>query len=286
MDTATADSTTAEFAPKRAIRAEARPLRTIRRQRRKIKRPLLQRIALTTLFALLAIYGANALILLAFMPHGTPSGIDEYRDAEVELHETVHVGFGPFEVEAAGYVNMTSTDRSFYISDVLHDDHSIWENTAYSHEYFHLIQRDLITEAAGGSPSYLDPIRSFGYYFQLIRLNADLETLMPTPAHDLPMTAGLEGSADCYAQPRGSADAPAHYTGVYIREDLCTPEQVWIVDQMAQGHWPEAPGASVALPAIFVEPGFPSRGTGTLAKAEPGGMLGKKIGKVIFSHRS
>lgn len=281
----TADSTIAEFAPKRAVRAEVRPLRALRRQRRKIKRPLLRRIAFGMLFALLAVYGLNALILLAFMPHGTPSGIDEYRDAEVELHETVHVGFGPFEVEAAGYVNMTSTDRSFYISDVLSDDHGIWETTAYSHEYFHLIQRDLVTESAGGSPSYLDPLRSFGYYFQLLRLNADLAELMPAPAHELPFTGGLEGSADCYAQPRGTADAPAQYTGVYIRENLCTPEQVWIVDQMAQGSWPEAPAATVALPEIFVEPGFPSRGAGTLAKADPTKMLAKQISKVVLDHR-
>ena len=65
----TADSTTAEFAPKRAVRAEVRPLRAIRRQRRKIKRSPLRRIAFGVLFALLAIYGLNVLILLAFMPH-------------------------------------------------------------------------------------------------------------------------------------------------------------------------------------------------------------------------
>lgn len=257
----TTSSTIAEHAPKAAVRAEARPLRSLRRSHRRIrsKRTRLQRILFGLFFSVLGAYALNALILSLFFPQGSTTAVESYGGTEVIRMDEIAVGYGPFEVAAAGYVNMAVDEDRFYISDVLHDDHAAWEHTAYSHESFHLIQRELVAEAAGGYPSYLNPLRSFFYYFQLLRLNADLAPLMPEPTDPLPFTGGLEGSADCYAQPRGTAENPAHYTGVYIQENICDPAQVWVVDQMAAGNWPEAPGEAAVLPELFVEGGFPSK---------------------------
>lgn len=255
--------------PVAATRAEVRPIRATRRARKRRIGPF-QRVAFVALGFLIAVYGLNGLILGLFEPHGVESGSGgSFQGAEVELYETVTVGIQPFTVEAAGYVNMVADERSFYISDRLEGEAPRWVPTAYSHEYFHLIQRDLAEEAAGGKPSLLNPIRSYIYYFQLLRLNSDLEALMPPTAEELPVSAGLEASADCYAQPRGSAASPAYYEGVYIKGQLCSPGQVWIVDQMAKGDWPTAPTGADILPDVHVTdeaPGRSSAAESALAK--------------------
>lgn len=248
--------------PVAAARAEIRPIRSVRRSRKR-KTTILQRTAFLSLAFLVFFYGINGLILGLFEPHGIESGSGgSYQGADVELYETVTVGFEPFAVEAAGYVNMTSDEHSFYISDRLEGEAPRWIPTAYSHEYFHLIQRDIVTGAAGGKPSFLDPLRSYIYYFQLLKLNYELEVLMPEPTEDLPLSAGLEASADCYAQPRGSADSPAYYKGVYLKGQLCSPEQAWIVDQMVAGNWPTAPSADDLLPEVHVTDEAPGRAMG------------------------
>ncbi len=93
-----------------------------------------------------------------------------------------------------GYVDFTNSN------DVILVDNNNIQIGYLDHEYAHILQKRLVTSVSGGVPSYWNPVQSFVYYVNLLRLNSDLEKYMPaSPISAATLVPGLETNADCYS---------------------------------------------------------------------------------------
>lgn len=207
-----------------------------------------------------AVYAVNAIVMLAFGVSGNVISREVLEDGvaegtEVAMFEDAPVLFGYMPTE--GYVDMTDPSMTINLAERTQelykpDDFAL----LMKHEQFHLVQKALVADAAGGFPSFENPYRTFRYLTELWHLESDLRGLMPDlfpMAKERVFAHGIETSADCYAQP---SDLPVQYSGFYMEHDtVCSPEQVYIVQQMERGVWPTAfDGDAEDLPEVLTKP--------------------------------
>jgi hypothetical protein len=199
--------------------------------------------------AVVAVYALNAGIIFFTQPVSVQNGAEQHEHTKIGTNQVVSIdgllsgGVGLWSKASLGYVNVLSEDPIIYINgDYADEDHLLNANDyLYKHEFAHILQKELIAEKSGGYPSYLNPISSGIYYYNLIKLNGDLEALMPQVRDDegwIPFP-GLEAAAECYAQPHSSPEEKTFFQAPYLYPGHCTAEQKKIAMKLFGGHWPE-----------------------------------------------
>lgn len=192
---------------------------------------------LTPLFFIAAVYLLNAIILSTSAPKNVAVGEKEIATNNISTLKIVFYDdlvsggipiFG-LNAEAAGYVNMLSSDETIYVSS---DNMKNFDqnNYLYKHEFAHILQKEMVAEKTGGYPSVSNPWLSFKYYYNLHMLNNELQKVMPETVEDSEylwfMTDGLEAAAECYAQPASElGKPPVYYDAQYLVDGYCSAEQ-------------------------------------------------------------
>lgn len=139
---------------------------------------------------------------------------------------------------------MLSAEETIYINPDIEPDNFNQTSYLYRHEFTHLMEKQVVAKASGGYPSIWNPATSAVYYYNLIRLNNELEHLMPSvneKTRGFVPAKGLEAAAECYAQPHSSLEEPPlYYKAPYIFPKYCNAEQVEIASRLFSGKWPRA----------------------------------------------
>lgn len=232
-------------------------------KRKRVRSPL-ELVAAWLIGLIVSLYAVNALIIFSFQPSNFQLGGEAVHSHDIGTNEIFGVedlksgGLGVIAFSAGGYVNLLEEEPRIYLnsshidpSDLSTDDY------VYRHEFAHVLQKELVAETAGGYPSYLSPIQSFRYYYELWRLNRDLEELMPPMELPSPVP-GLESAADCYAQPASDPENPVYHRAQYLGDGSCTAEQRKIAIGLIAGKWPaplsEEELAELKPAAILTDP--------------------------------
>lgn len=209
---------------------------------------MLRKVIIRTLLSIGVIYLLNAAILFFFQPvdvqTGTASVTKTQEFGGFKVLTVPHLrsgGIGGWSAEAGGYVDMLSPDETAYVNPHIAGDNLTQTSYLYRHEFTHVLQKRLVAKVSGGYPSVWNPVRSTIYYVNLIRLNNDLEKLMPKMNEDQQVVAkGLESAAECYAQPYSEKSEEAvYYKAPYIFPRYCNAEQVAIATKLFSGKWPK-----------------------------------------------
>lgn len=209
---------------------------------------MLRKVLIRILLSIGAVYLLNAAILFFFQPVDVQSGTasitktQEFGGFKVLTVPNLRSGgIGGWSAEAGGYVDMLSPDETAYVNPHIAGDNLTQTSYLYRHEFTHVLQKQLVAKVSGGYPSVWNPVQSTIYYVNLIRLNNDLEKLMPkVNNHQQVIAKGLEAAAECYAQPYSSKHEPTlYYKAPYIFPEYCNAEQVTIASQLFSGKWPK-----------------------------------------------
>lgn len=209
---------------------------------------VLRKIAGGLIALVVVAYGLNAAIIYFTQPVSVQNGAEQEKHSSIGTNQVVSIegllsgGVGLWSKASLGYVNVLSEEPIIYVNgDYLTGDDPLNANDyLYKHEFAHILQKELLAETSGGYPSYWNPISSGIYYFNLVKLNGDLEELMPAVREDegwIPFP-GLEAAAECYAQPYSSPEEPAYFQAPYLYPGHCTAEQKKIAMRLFGGHWP------------------------------------------------
>lgn len=163
---------------------------------------------------------------------------ETYGTIEVALVDDLKSGgIGPASTEVIGYVDVMSPEPIIYFNKDRYFKAPPRNSYMYRHELTHVLQKEMVAEKAGGYPSVWNPVKSYTYYYYLLKLNYDLAKVMPTDNHDAhehSMVSGLEVSADCYAQKVEYIGKPMQYLGSVG----CNAEQKYIAMALISGRWP------------------------------------------------
>lgn len=199
---------------------------------------------LTIIFGLFAgIYGVNAAVIFFTQPSNIQQGQTVHVDAEYGSISIVLVkdlksgGLGVLSSGAAGYVNVMSPEPNIYLNETQFKTAPSRNSYIYRHEFAHVLQKQLVASKVGGYPSYDNPLISYRYYFELLKLNQDFMNVMPKDNHDAHVSSifsGLELSADCFSQLAEYVGKPMQYIG----SEGCTPEQRYMSIALISGRWP------------------------------------------------
>jgi hypothetical protein len=209
---------------------------------------MLRKVLIRILLSIGVIYLFNAAILFFFQPVDVQSGTASITKAQefggfkvLTVPNLRSGGIGGWSAEAGGYVDMLSPDETAYVNPHIAGDNLTQTSYLYRHEFTHVLQKRLVAKVSGGYPSAWNPIQSTIYYVNLIRLNNDLEKLMPkVNNHQQVIAKGLESAAECYAQPYSSQHEPTlYYKAPYIFPHYCNAEQVTIASRLFSGKWPK-----------------------------------------------
>lgn len=222
-----------------------------------------EKLLLVLILCIVSLYGLNAAIIFFGNPMNVQKGhasVEEKDIGDLRLvsFDSLDSGGTPlpgFYREASGYVNMFSDEKTIYMDSRLFDESSNQGSTLYKHEYAHVLQKQMVAHAAGGYPSVSNLFTSLKYYVYLLKLDTELGEVMPgvVEEYHLPVGAGLEAAADCFAQPFSEVGAdPVLYVGPYLEEKFCNAEQV-----------------RLAVSLISVESWFAPLSTEQLAKLKP-----------------
>lgn len=194
-------------------------------------------------------YALNAAVIFFTQPVSVQNGAETHEHSKIGFNEVISIeglrsgGIGLWSKASLGYVNVLSEEQIIYVNGDYADDENPLGQTEYlyRHEYAHILQKRLIAERSGGYPSYLNPIASSVYYFNLLQLNGELAALMPPVREDegwIPFP-GLEAAADCYAQPYSSPEEQAYFQAPYLYPGHCDAEQEKIARGLLSGRWPQ-----------------------------------------------
>lgn len=197
----------------------------------------------------LVAYGLNAAIIYFTQPVSVQQGAEQQAHSSIGTNKVISIegllsgGVGLWSKASLGYVNVLSEEPIIYVNgDYLKEEDLLTANDyLYKHEFAHILQKELLAERSGGYPSYWNPISSGVYYFNLLKLNSDLEALMPAVRDDegwIPFP-GLEAAAECYAQPYSDPEKQVYFQAPYLYPGHCTAEQKKIAMKLFGGHWPE-----------------------------------------------
>lgn len=219
------------------------PQRTAGKESLSRDRGGLRRTVRKLAIAIGAVYGLNALVLLGFQPQGNVVLEDEFQGVAVEYVDTLEVGFPLLHQEAAGYVNVLEAEETIHLSTRVLEVGSGLAESVRHHEWFHLRQKEVaLNHSPLGGPSLWNPLGTASYLATLGALNFQLAGAMPTTNSNLPLTGALEASADCWVQLEWDGD----YEG-YVSEQ-CSPEALWMAQEVSEDRWPTAPGPEDQLP--------------------------------------
>lgn len=210
---------------------------------------LLRKIIGSFVALVIVAYGLNAAIIYFTQPVSVQTGAEQQEHSSIGTNKVVSIegllsgGVGLWSKASLGYVNVLSEEPIIYVNgDYLKGEDVLNANDyLYKHEFAHILQKELLAERSGGYPSYWNPISSGIYYFNLLKLNSDLEALMPAVREDegwIPFP-GLEAAAECYAQPYSDPEKQVYFQAPYLYPDHCTAEQQKIAMRLFGGHWPE-----------------------------------------------
>lgn len=156
--------------------------------------------------AALLVYLANIAVIAAFRPTGETTGGINIDGITYSLSEDLKSS-RVLRSDVRGYVDVASPDPVAHLDKDTYLSMSGQERSDLrNHENFHIIQKNLVAEAAGGFPSVWNPRQTARFYAVMHELDQYLARIMPSPRKDLPFRQGLETSADCWAQWRGSED--------------------------------------------------------------------------------
>lgn len=207
---------------------------------------MIKNIAKNVIAALLAIvgglYAVNCAIIFFAQPANLQQGAREeissqYGNISVVLLEDLKAGgIGNLSSGTTGYVNVLSSSSTIYLNGTKYKNAPEQNTYIYQHEMAHILQKELIAHKAGGYPSVANPLVSFAYYGELLKLNDDLTALMPKGNQDTDRHspfAGLEAGADCFAQSGHPEEAMT-----YVGTDFCSPEQRNISLGLLSNRWP------------------------------------------------
>lgn len=219
------------------------PSKTAERKRISKDRGKLRRIVRKLAIAIGVAYGLNALVLLGFQPQGDVVIEDEFQGVAVAYVDTLEVGFPLLHQEAAGYVNVLEAEETIHLSTRIFEVGPVLAESVRHHEWFHLRQKEVaLSHSPLGGPSLWNPLGTMSYLATLGALNFELDRTMPATNSSLPLTGGLEASADCWVQLERDGGFEA-----YISQQ-CSPEALWMVQEVSEGRWPTAPGPEDQLP--------------------------------------
>lgn len=160
----------------------------------------LRRLGVTVVAALMTLYIVNVAAIYAFTPKqhvtGTAIGSGGTRVVYVD-------GLTPgplFNSNVIGYVNVADKKNEIYFDAERLSRLSPREKFFLNnHESFHVKQKQVAADRAGGYPSKWNPARTAKYARELLRI--ELAFRKNIPDNDAPwLTRGIETSSDCYAQ--------------------------------------------------------------------------------------
>lgn len=203
---------------------------------------ILVRCLLAATISIAGLYGLNAAILFLAQPVNVQAGEKEvvatqYGPISIVLLEDLKPGgISHLPSGISGYVNILSPEPTIYIDGDEFKKPPAQTHYLYKHELAHVLQKELVAKRVGGYPSASNPIVSFAYYYTFIKLNADFDAAMPkADEHAIVQSsfAGLELSADCFAQKDGQAEPLA-----YMGNSRCNAEQRYIALSLLSERWP------------------------------------------------
>lgn len=209
---------------------------------RKIRKTL---IAFLSIVA--AVYIANAAVIFFAQPVSTQFNATGTQIAKIGnisimgIDDLQSGGVGGLSRGTAGYVNVLNPDPIIYLNNRFAKKVPTQADYLYQHEYAHILQKELIASYAGGYPSYWNPVQSAKYYYYLIKLDRDLQKLMPavnTETEGSVLFPGLESAAECYAQPYSDEENPEYYKALYLYPGYCDAEQKKIMVKFISEKWP------------------------------------------------
>lgn len=199
----------------------------------------------TILFTIIAgFYGLNAAVIFFAQPANLQQGehievAGKYGTVSIVLVDELKAGgLGTLASGAKGYVNVMSPEPTIYLEASMFKGVPTRASYMYKHEMFHVLEKQLVADKVGGYPSYENPLLSFSYYFNMLKLNNDLASFLPSDNEDAEVASpfsGLEIAADCYAQDLEFVGQPMQYLGSVG----CNAEQRYIVFGLLSKRWPE-----------------------------------------------
>jgi hypothetical protein len=141
-------------------------------------------------------------------------------------------GIGGLSTETRGYVNFFDDEDTIYVS--LKNEPSPAIDYVIAHESAHILQKKVIAKESGGYPVWWNPIQSFVYYANLLRLNNDLSRYAPNSAVNKSMVPYIETNADCLAQTASTYPQRRSYVGY----NYCSSSQYAAAYAIKNGEWP------------------------------------------------
>lgn len=164
-------------------------------------------------------------------------------------------GIGGLSTETRGYVNFFDNKDTIYVS--LKNEPSPAIDYVIAHESGHILQKKIIAKASGGYPVWWNPIQSFIYYANLLKLNNDLSSYAPKSAENQSMVPYIETNADCLAQTANTYLQRRSYVG----QNYCSSSQYAAAYVIKAGEWPTKQNMKKYLKLMEDEKLFPFSGT-------------------------
>lgn len=160
-------------------------------------------------------------------------------------------GIGGLSTETRGYVNFFDNKDTIYVA--LKDEPSPAIDYVIAHESAHILQKKVISKASGGYPVWWNPVQSFIYYINLLRLNNDLSNYAPNSAVNESMVPYIETNADCLAQTANTYPQRRSYIGY----NYCSSSQYAAAYAIKNGEWPTKDNMEKYLKLMKKEQLFP-----------------------------